>query len=63
MYVRSVWQCKHEHEKGANSHNLVRNMSLCLLQLLANFSPGSDQTDNISKYPLQYSNGGMRTPI
>ena len=33
MYVYSIRQCKHEHEKGANTHSLVKNMGLCFMQL------------------------------
>ena len=38
MCARSIWPWKHEHYKGAITHNLVRDMNLFFMQLLADFS-------------------------
>ena len=50
MFVRSIWQCKHEHQKGANTHNLVSNIGLSYLFFL-------------SPAVLQRTPRGTRTPV
>ena len=37
MYQCPIWQCKHEHYNGANTHNIVTNITflqLSMVQLL-----------------------------
>ena len=48
MYVRSIWQCKHDHQKGANTHNLVSLSWACLVYFFLQYS----------KVPL-----GVRVPL